>query len=173
MHPVERGVNFLMAAVCVAISILMWPTMVNPGQGLPSKTSLISYSGTLSSWNYKHVTRNRKDIAFALEDKPNEFVYVSKGRGYNEITQSLRIGAKIVFLGKPYSGNLFNRTPKGIGVYEISVDGSTIRSYEEVEEAWKEDDKLTPYLLVLFAVGFLLFMIQGITGQSLTKRKQG
>lgn len=173
MTRIERAVNFLLAALCFAILIAMWPAVLHPGYGVPPKESLISYSGVLQSWKYKHVTRNREDIVFNLENNPNEFIYVSKGRGYKDITRALAVGAQITTLGKAYSGNIFNRNPAAIGVYEIKVNGSVVRSYEQVKEAWAKDDRLTPYLIALFVVGISIFLYQGITGRSLTAKKSG
>lgn len=171
MHLIERIANFVIAALCAALIYALSPAALKPGYGVPPKDLLTQYSGTLDSWEYKYVARGRQDISLRIVNNPKSFVYASKAGGYPQVTQALSPGVKLTLLGKPYSGNFINRNPTAVGIYEIAVNDAVIRSYEDVKLAWTDNDKLTPYLIGLFAIGVLLFLTQGITGHNFTRKR--
>ena len=46
-----------------------------------------------------------------------------------------------------YSSNIYHN------FFELKVNGLLVRSYEESEQAWKSDNKLTPFIVALFLIG--------------------
>ena len=128
----------------------------SPGSGVPGYDQLISHSGTVE-WARK----KRYDIEIRTKSSPLTFTYASKSGRTNEVWDTIYIGAEISVLHKEPTPKLF------ADIFEISVAGQMIQSYEETRTAWVADDDIGWWLFFAFLMsGSYLFATAHFTQEA-------
>lgn len=95
-------------------------------------------------------------IRFAFVDDNYNFNYPSKSNGQSIVYDSLfnSKGKRVEVLFEPRESTKPIYTTKEFhDVFEVKVEQNVIRSYAESEKAWKSDNLLMPFILVLFLIG--------------------
>lgn len=119
--------------------------------GYPLRGALVETQGYVS-W----VEKYKYGIRFGLTTSELNFVYPSKANGQGVVLEALLNSkgkqARFSYLSSEPKGPLYNDV-KYYTVFELFVENIPIRTYEQTEKAWKGDNKLTPFIFVLFFGG--------------------
>ncbi|MDK9683204.1 hypothetical protein AADY36_19040 [Pseudoalteromonas sp. D15MCD-2] len=144
--------NLILAAVCVALGIsISYVQLTQKNGGFPYKEELVSRDGYID-W----VQEYDYGIRFAFVDDNYNFNYPSKSNGQSIVYDSLfnSKGKRVEVLFEPSESTKPIYTTKEFhDVFEVKIEQNVIRSYAESEKAWKSDNLLMPFILVLFLIG--------------------
>lgn len=140
-------------AACAALGLLLTALFAylaaqGEAHGLPDRARLKELHGTLS-----HVAKNKYDVEFRLEPWKATFQYPTKARALSAVAAALREGdAATVFV----DGSTFaDGEAKRATIFALSVNGKVIRSFAQVEQAWRADNRVFPWLTAVFGVASL------------------
>ncbi|NOT42816.1 MAG: hypothetical protein HOP13_20240 [Alphaproteobacteria bacterium] len=116
--------------------------------GLPDRQQLRELRGVA---NFQHA--NKYSVIFKLEPWKPRFDYPSKARYLTDVVAALQAGgdATVLVDGTRFVDEEDQRTT----VYALTVNGKTIRSFEDVERSWQADNRVSYWLLAFFAPGTL------------------
>ena len=144
--------NLSLSVISIALSLAIGFVNLNQvNSGFPFKSDLVEKSG-LVDWVQAH----DYGIRFGFVNDPMNFNYPSKSNGQGIVEESLLKSkdqlVTILFEASDthspiYSSNIYHN------FFELKVNGLLVRSYEESEQAWKSDNKLTPLIVALFLFG--------------------
>ena len=144
--------NLSLSVICIALGLAIGFVNLNQvNSGFPFKSDLVEKSG-LVDW----VQAYDYGIRFGFVNDPMNFNYPSKSNGQGVVEESLLKSkdqlVTILFEASDthspiYSSKIY------YDFFELKVNGLLIRSYEESEQAWKSDNKLTPFIVALFLIG--------------------
>lgn len=147
--PTKRR-NAAFAALCFLLSGMMlysWVTF----DGIPPRSQLKAASGSVS-W----VDSGRYGIKFGLDGVPQAFDYASKGNAMGLVRDTLsrpdRPVITVLYDPNSPSGPIYS-TDKFYSVYELSIAGTPFRSHEQVEAAWRSDQRFAALVSAFFAFG--------------------
>ncbi|MCO6355755.1 hypothetical protein GBO14_13620 [Pseudoalteromonas shioyasakiensis] len=144
--------NLILAAVFVALGIsISYVQLTQKNGGFPYKEELVSRHGYID-W----VQEYDYGIRFAFVDDNYNFNYPSKSNGQSIVYDSLfnSKGKRVEILFEPRESTKPIYTTKEFhDVFEVKIEQNVIRSYAESEKAWKSDNLLMPFILVLFLIG--------------------
>lgn len=155
MTPVDRKGRLLLAMITAIFGILI--IYLSSGKvNIPDRSKLQSTSGKVSS-----LESGRNSVRFTFVDDERLFNYSSIGREFSLVKNNLKrdgIYVTILFdMDKPVSSAL-SKGPL-YQVYEISISGSSLRSYDEIKAAWEMNNYIGIGLGIffLFGSGLLFF----------------
>ncbi|MBB1481450.1 hypothetical protein H5186_18625 [Pseudoalteromonas sp. SG41-2] len=144
--------NLSLSVICIALGLAIGFLNLNQvNNGFPFKSHLVEKSG-LVDW----VQAYDYGIRFGFVNDPMSFNYPSKSSGQSVVEESLLKSkdqlVTILFEASNthspiYSSKIY------YDFFELKVNGLLVRSYEESEQAWKSDNKLTPFIVALFLIG--------------------
>lgn len=145
--PTKRK-NAGFAALCFLLSgsaLYSWVTF----DGIPPRSQLKAASGSVS-W----VDSGRYGIKFGLDGVPRAFDYASKGNAVGLVQDTLsradRPVVTVLYDPNSPSGPIYS-TDKFYSVYELSIAGTPFRSHEQVDAAWRSDQRFAAWLSAIFA----------------------
>ena len=146
--------------VILTLTLSSWAIITGAkAEGVPPRTVLQTASGFMS-W----VEKGRYSIRFGLKGDSRVFQYHSKaglmGKVYDGLAGNpqplvtLLVDAK----GSPTSSFGFQQE---FPVYEVQVSGKPLRTYQEVQDAWRSDNRLAFSLgiVIAFVGSFLCFLV--------------
>lgn len=121
----------------------------------PKRESLLSASGAVTA-----VQSGKSGVAFTLEGQVPRFHYLSKGKAIGVVEQGLAPGpGRIVGVLYEDKGSA-PVLSDGIhyNVFEITLNGKPVRSYEQVRAAWHADNQIGAWLagVFLLAAGYFI-----------------
>ena len=144
--------NLILAAVCFVLAICIgYVQLTQENGGFPYKSELVEREGFVD-WveSYKY------GIRFAFKDDEYNFNYPSKSNGqgivYDSLISSKGKRVSVLFEEREYTAPIYT-TKEFHDVFEIKVNEIIIRSYESSEQAWKSDNLLMPFIVILFLFG--------------------
>ncbi|TVV42248.1 hypothetical protein [Thalassolituus sp. C2-1] len=133
----------------------------HPNSGLPDKFELEEKEGALSVINNSKYVKGSHELILSFSGDNNSYLYPDKagnsGKVYAELLK-LR-GQTITALCERASNFMSADYESNRRCYEFRAGDQMIRSYEEVEAAWKADSALAPYavlLIVVMSLGLLI-----------------
>ena len=113
-------------------------------QGLPDREHLREIRGVASL-----VRANKYSVIFRLVPWKPQFDYPSKAKNLTDVVAALRQGgdATILVDGSTFADDDAQRTT----VYALTVKGEVVRSFDDVERAWRADNRIFYWLIAFFA----------------------
>ena len=137
-------------AALLGILILYGSTQ---GTGIPERSELQTASG-LVEW----IESDKYGVKFGLTRESRAFDYASKGNALGLVKDTLkRKGQAVTVLFDPsspggpvYSKEVFYQ------VYELSVLGVPVRTYDQVQASWKSDNRVGVW------VAIAMFLFSGL-----------
>jgi hypothetical protein len=156
-HPVRS--TFLIAAISVLLGIAI-SYFSAIASGPPRRESLAVAQGSVAwSSSYKY------GIRFGFAGDKRKFVYPSKSKALGTVEGELHRSGhpriRVLFSTENPSGPIYSND-KFFVVYEISDDRGSVRSYDEVRDAWRADDRVGVWLGAAFVFGGLGVLLLGI-----------
>ncbi|MFB2734656.1 hypothetical protein [Shewanella mangrovisoli] len=144
--------NLILAAVCLFFGVsIAYVQLTQVNGGFPYKEDLAIREGYVD-WIQKY----DYGIRFAFVGDKYNFNYPSKSNGQSIVYDSLidSKGVLVEVLFEPGDRTKPIYTVKEFhDVFEIKVGENVVRSYAESEKAWKSDNLLMPFIVVLFLFG--------------------
>jgi hypothetical protein len=145
--PAKLAVYAVLSFVLTALALV---PALDRENGIPDRSALREAHGRVTS-----VSPHRYGIRFQLYGRAEIFEYPSKARGGGVAEAALRAA------GNRDLAVLFDRAPQRpwfssdayYNVWELAIDGKTVRSFAESKDGWRSDNAVTPWL----CAGFLLF----------------
>jgi hypothetical protein len=151
----ERSKKLLSAALLAGLGALGIYSGLNPSDGLPSKSSLASAEGAATEYEtYKYGVR------FSLDNHATGFNYLSKGNASDQVAAAIASssGKTVSVLYDPQSlGGPVYSDREYFTVFEVAVDGQSVRSYDQVAAAWRADNRVGfwgGWAAFLFGLGY-------------------
>ena len=142
----ENSKHYLVAVVSLLAAVFFIHQAITFEKSYPKYNDLLFSEGELSE--VKFVGRTSKvpsSLRFSLSGNDDEFVYHSMSGVIITVRDLTNIGS-IAKVGYAEEG-------KGrMSVYDLEIDGSKVRTYEEIRAARKSDNKWA-----FFLVPFLIF----------------
>ena len=129
---------FLTAIMGLALSFFML-TKIDPDKGIPERDRLTSASGLVTSHETVH-----HDVHFTLQDG-RRFTYLGKAKAVGAIGEAHQRVVTILYDASNTVGPVFSKE-KFFPVYEIRVGDELVRSHQDVDQAWRRDNRLAPVL---------------------------
>lgn len=123
-----------------ALSIIMLYSVYGPNNQFPDYDKLEFHSGEISS---VRKTKYSVNIKFANDD--SVFKYMSKGNALRRVDDMVRQNG-VVSVGYIPSER-FDPT-----IFDIRINNINIRTYDEIKQAYEEDDSLVNWLAPLFTL---------------------
>jgi hypothetical protein len=140
-------------AACTALGLLLtalFACLAAQGEahGLPDRARLKELQGTLS-----HVAKNKYDVTFRLEPWKPTLQYLTKERALATVAAELHEGdAATVFV----DGSTFvDGEAKRATIFALTVNGKVVRSFAQVEQAWRADNAVFSWLAAVFGMATL------------------
>ena len=140
-------------AACAALGILLTALFAylaaqGEAHGLPDRARLKELQGTLS-----HVAKNKYDATFRLEPWKTTFQYLTKERALTTVAAALREGdtATVLVDGSTFADSEGER----VTIFALTVNGKVVRTFAQVDEAWRADNRVFPWLIAVFGVATL------------------
>ena len=126
------------------------------GTGIPERSGLQVASGMVE-W----MESGKYGVKFRLAGEPRAFDYASKGNALGLVEGTLKRGGQpITVLFDPLNpgGPVYSRTDF-YPVYELSVSGASVRTYDQVQAAWESDNRIGVWVAIamFFCSGLLAF----------------
>lgn len=144
------AVGFVLTALFVCLALQ------GDTYGLPDRANLKKLQGTLS-----HVAKNKYDVVFRLEPWKATFEYPAKARALARVAAALREGAAASVL---VNGATFvNDGAQRMTIFALTVDGEIVRSFDEVERAWRADNRVFHWLTAVFGSATLALAATAFT----------
>lgn len=112
--------------------------------GLPERQALRELRGVA---NFQYA--NKYSVIFKLEPWKARFDYPAKARNLNAVVAALKEGGNAVILVD--RRRFVNDESQRTTVYSLTSNGKIIRSFEDVERAWKADNRILFWLIAFFA----------------------
>jgi hypothetical protein len=144
--------NIILSILSIILGVCIgYVQLTQENGGFPYKDDLSKREGFIN-W----VQEYDYGIRFGFVDDPYNFDYPSKSDGQGIVYDSLlnSEGYKVAILFEPRETKKPIYTDKEFhNVFEVEVNDNIIRSYAESEKAWKSDNLLTPFIVVLFIFG--------------------
>jgi hypothetical protein len=140
-------------AACAALGLMLtalfaYLAVQGEAHGLPDRARLKELQGTLS-----HVAKNKYDVEFRLEPWKTTFQYPTKARALATVAAELHEGhAATVFVdGSTFADGEEERAT----IFALTVNGKVIRSFAQVEQAWRAENSVFSWLTGVFGVATL------------------
>ncbi|MAP96258.1 MAG: hypothetical protein CMK07_15030 [Ponticaulis sp.] len=135
------------AVLCFALGGLMLWAGSSTSSGLPSRNDLAYVTAKID-----YFERDQYGIDI-LVGQVLWFRYLSKTRDMDTVWAALDTGktARIGFERRDMSSN---RT-----IFSLEVDGQTVRSYSDIEEAWRGDNLIALIVGMAFITGGILCLL--------------
>jgi hypothetical protein len=139
---------------------------LDPTRGLPSESSLVAAEGS-ATWHRE----DRHGVLFGLEGHETGFRYLSKGNASGQVAAALGSPngglVRVLYDSESPGGPIYDRG-KYFTVFSVSVDGVPIRSYQQVADAWSDDNRIGYWgglvsILASVAFALLAFFARGKT----------
>ena len=118
--------------------------------GLPERSQLRELQGSIQV-----VRRYKYFVEFQLAPWKPVFEYPSKARALSAVAAALREGgnATVLIDGSKFVDGEGHRTT----IFALTMDGKTIRSFDDVDRAWRADNRIAYWLVGAFVpIAFLL-----------------
>lgn len=147
--------------VCLAAALLML-TQVQPRAGIPSAESLKVATGIVAG-----IERYKYGVRFGLVGTSELFNYPSKSNAKDRVEAALR-SAGTQMISVRYEAETFKpiySEQRYHNIWEISVGGTSIRTYTETSSAQEQDNKIAPWLGAIFGFGGIFLGLQAYRGR--------
>ena len=115
------------------------------GTGIPERSRLQVASGVVE-W----MGSGKYDVKFRLAGEPRAFDYASKGNALGLVEDTLkRRDQPVTVLFDPFNpgGPVYSKT-EFYPVYELSVSGARVRTYNQVKASWKSDNRVGVWVAI-------------------------
>ncbi|MEZ9512617.1 hypothetical protein AB4177_15770 [Vibrio breoganii] len=136
-------------------------------QSLPSASELTFRSGQLSSLKYLTPVKGSKSVRLQLIDG-SWFQYSSKAGDIENVYQALqRNGGELLQVGyvNGFSGSPVGDERQFHNVLSLQIGALTIRSYQQIEDAWQSDNHFGVMVSKGLFIGSILLLLFGGAGR--------
>lgn len=134
-------------------------------QTLPSESELITRSGQLSSLKYLSPVRGSKSVRLQLIDG-SWFQYSSKAGDIETVYRALQRNAgELLRVGyaNGFSGSPVGDERQFHNILSLQIGTQTIRSYQQVEQAWQSDNQFAVAVSKGLFIGSIFLLLLGGT----------
>ena len=144
--------NLFVSIISIVLGLTIGFVNLNQvNSGFPFKSDLVEKRGFVE-W----VEAYDYGIRFGFVNDPMHFNYPSKSNG-QDVVETTLLNSKnhivtILYEATDSHSPIYSSTIY-YNFFELSVNGQLVRSYEESEQAWTSDNKLTPLIVALFLIG--------------------
>lgn len=157
-----RLASFAVAGFALAAVTL--PSAIDPDAGIPRMSALGEASGRLES-----IDARKNGVRFRLAGRTESFEYPANGRGYGIVESALRTAGprNVAVLFDPKA-----RLPAaGAGschdVWQVAIDGQIVRSFREVSDGWRLNNRFALGICVFFLSSGVYFAVLAIRARRL------
>ncbi|MEZ9132967.1 hypothetical protein AB4347_12830 [Vibrio breoganii] len=136
-------------------------------QSLPSASELTFRSGQLSSLKYLTPVKGSKSVRLQLIDG-SWFQYSSKAGDIGNVYQALqRNGGELLRVGyvNGFSGSPVGDERQFHNVLSLQIGSQTVRSYQQIEDAWQSDNHFAVMVSKGLFIGSTLLLLFGGAGR--------
>jgi hypothetical protein len=123
-----------------ALSIILLYSVYGPNNQFPDYNELHFHAGEISN-----VKKTKYSVNINFKNDDSTFKYMSKGNAMGRVDDMVRQNG-VVSIGYMPSER-FSPT-----IFDIKIDDKKIRSYNEIKQAYKNDDQIVNWLAPLFAL---------------------
>ncbi len=131
------ALNFLLAGLFVYLLVQ------GEASGLPERTQLRELQGTV-----KAVVKNKYDVEFQLTPLKPVFEYPSKARALVDVAGALREGGEATVLVD--ASKFADNEGASATIFALTLNGKVIRSFDDVDQAWRADNRNAIWLVGAF-----------------------
>ena len=154
-----RGTSGLAFGVVCGVFLAVvtgWQVWSGLDNGLPPYHVLRDASGRLVQ-----IEMRRGDVFLILAGQRRRFDYLSKAGDFGSVEDALVPGQQITLWIDPAD---IDRTPT---IYQLEVNGRMLRSYADVRDAWRSDNRMAIYLFIASFLGtpYLVFCLWRAAGR--------
>lgn len=154
----------LVAALSFVLAAFTLGAALDPEAGVPSEAALARAYGRIA-----HVSAERYGVKFRLQGRAEIFDYPSSAGGSDHVE------AALLAAGNRGLALLFDPVPRrpwfGSGpyydVWQLAVDGKTIRSVAESKQGWRANNRVTPWLCAWFFLSGVYFSVSAVRARRL------
>jgi hypothetical protein len=162
--PAKLGVIAALSLVLAAFTLI---PALDRHSGIPDRSALREAHGRLTS-----LDPQRYGIRFRLDGRAETFDYPSKARGRDVAEAALRAAGNrdvsVLFVPnprKPWFGS-----DAYYDVWQLAIDGKTVRTFAESKEGWRSDNAITPWLSTWFLLSGLYLSVLAWRARRARKR---
>lgn len=123
--------------------LFVWLALQGDDVGLPPTERLRTVEGTVRSTEL-----SKGDTAIYLEGDPQKYWYLGKAGNASHVASEVTRGRTVRLTVD--AEDLDDKTRKYVGVFAVTVDGRVIRSFEEVSEDWRANNRFGYVLIAVF-----------------------
>ncbi|TLU61232.1 hypothetical protein FE810_15535 [Thalassotalea litorea] len=143
--------NLIISIISIVMGFaFLYINITEENGGVPYENTLIQKSGEID-W----LKKEKYGIKFQFTDKELFFNFQSKLGGIGDIYQALKVSKDKTVLIRyketiprtGFTGDVYHN------VWVIDIDGQAIRSYEESESQWRNDEIWLFLLIPMFIIG--------------------
>ena len=141
---------------CVAMSFLsfiltavMLYSVYGPNSKFPAYDELAFHTGEVLS-----VRKTKYSVDIVFDNSDSKFKYMSKGNAISRVDDMARQSGKL-------SVGYIPREKTSHIIYDIKLNKTNIRSYNEIKQAYSDDDDIVNWLAPLF---FIIGVYLGLVG---------
>lgn len=166
--PQGYSVAKLVALTILSASIAIFCfSQSGESSGIPEQQNLGSARGTVVS-----IEKYKYGVRFALSGQGRNYNYPSKARGNGVVVEALSSAGKaeVQVFYSPKGHSPLLRSEEYFDVWELAVDGCTIRSFHESAEGWKSDNAIAPWLGVAFLLSAFYLAIVAYKAKNIARR---
>ncbi len=148
--------QLVMFSVLSAVLAALCFSQLGESNGIPEQQGLASDRGTVAS-----LEKYKYGVRFSLSGQGRHYNYPSKAKGKGVVLEALsgagRAEVQVRYSPRGYSP-LF-KSEQYFDVWELAIDGRTIRTFQESTEGWRSDNAITPWLGAIFLLITLYFSV--------------
>jgi len=141
---------------CIAVSLLsfilaavMLYSVYSPNNEFPAYGELVFHTGEVSS-----VRKTKYSVDIIFNNNDSRFKYMSKGNALSRVDDMARQSGKL-------SVGYIPTEKTSHTIFDIRLNKTNIRSYDEIKKAYSDDDDIVNWLAPLF---FLVGIYLGLVG---------
>ena len=140
------GVAAFWAIASIALTVFLIAFLPwRLADGLPAPEDLREIRGVV-----KTIEHNEYGATFKLQLWTPSFWYQDKGGGLAEVLEALRVGHDVT--ATVDRATFDPASAKRFPVFSLAVDGKMVRTFEQVSESWKADNRLAPWIVGAFVI---------------------
>ena len=144
---------FLTGLMSLALAALFaWMAAQGDRYGLPPAERLRIVDGVVRSSDW-----DNNDAAIYLEGNPQKFWYLSKAGEASLVAREAKAGRTISLTVDVEE--LQDQSRKYVNIFAVAVEGRVIRSFEQVTEDWRANNRVGYWLIATFGPLGILSMV--------------
>jgi hypothetical protein len=132
---------------------------LHPEAGIPDVSALAGAQGRVA-----RVMPERYGVKFRLHGRAETFDFPSKAGGYDAVESALLAAGTrdVSVLYDPNPRRPWFSSDVYYDVWQLTVDGKTVRTIAEAKTGWRKDNAVTPWLCAWFLLSGFYFSVSAV-----------